>query len=254
MIMKIRLFLLFLLSSCICKAESLCKQEPNANGFWISVLQIVAGAVISIVFVVWMEYVRQPKLKLSIVSPVDKIFDGNYPARKFRSLRLCVSNKNLPFLLRWLLRIPAQNCYGKISFHMLDGQNVFGREMQIRWTDSPEPTPIFANVGGQPALIYDTERLTPRYNRDVFPGTDGEILDVAVRFDSDNECYGWSNESYFSEPKWRNPKWKLDAGIYLVRVEIFTTGKRIKETFRLINNVTISDFRLEKQMPNDPTL
>src|SRR5712671_1378153 len=101
------------------------------------IFQIVTGALLSIGFVIWMEYIRQPRLTLSIPPPADNNYPANFPAQRARFLRLAISNNNLPFFLRWLLRAPAQQCHGTISFHHLDGQNVFGRSMEIRWIRSP---------------------------------------------------------------------------------------------------------------------
>lgn len=217
------------------------------------VMQIVAGSLISIGFVIWMEFVRQPHLKISIPPPADINYQGGRPAQRMRSLRLSVSNANLPFLLRWLMRLPAQKCHGTISFHHLDGQNVFARSMQIRWIRSPEPVPIQGSVGGQPLVIIDPLRLTPELNWDIYPGIE-EQFDVVARFDNDAECYGWSNESYFSNPVWRNPNWKISPGRYLIKVDIFSSGKRCTGVFRLINDVPINDFRLENVQQGDPLI
>jgi hypothetical protein len=214
------------------------------------ILQIVAGALISILFVMWMEYIRQPHLRITIPQPADNTYGANFPAQRARFLRLAISNDNLPFFLRWLLRVPAQKCHGSIQFHHLDGQNVFGRAMQIRWIRSPEPVPIQANFGGQRLAIFDPVRLTPELNWDIYPGME-ELFDVAARFDADVDCFGWSNESYFSDPIWRNPNWRVPPGRYLIKVEVFSSGKRCEGLFRLINDVQIGDFRLEPAQRDD---
>lgn len=217
------------------------------------VLQIFAGALLSIFFVVWMEYLRQPNLTISIAPLADNPYPAQFPARRARFLRLTIANNKLPFLLRWLLRSPAQKCHGSIQFHHLDGQNVFGRSMQIRWIRSPEPVPITANLGGQQLQIFDPVRLTPELNWDIYPGME-ELFDVAARFDADVDCFGWSNESYFSNPIWRNTNWRIPPGRYLVKVEILSSGKKCSGVFRLINDVQINDFRLEPTQPEDPLI
>jgi hypothetical protein len=50
--------------------------------------------------------------------------------------------------------------------------------------------------------IIDTMRLSLKSRIDVYPG-ESEPLDVAARFDDDVQCFGWSNEGYFSDPPWR---------------------------------------------------
>lgn len=225
----------------------------DTNSFlWRDVYQIVAGALISIAFVVWMEYIRQPSLRIIILPPAEINLTPNHPAQHIRSLRLAVRNMSLPWWFKWLSRLPAR-CSGTISFHALDGQNIFGRVMQIRWINSPEPLPITAQLGGQILAINDPVRLTPELNREVFV-SDEEIFDVAARFNEETECYGWSNENYFSNPIWRNPNWQLEQGIYLVRVEIRSSGKRCKQLFRLINMGPVNAFRLTSTLPNDPKI
>jgi hypothetical protein len=85
---------------------------------------------------------------------------------------------------------------------------------------------------------------------DVPPG-ETQRLDVAARFDAEDECYGWNNESYFSDPIWRNPEWRLNAGRYLVKVTIISAGDKCIGLFRLINDVSRLDFRLEAILPGD---
>lgn len=189
------------------------------------ILQIVVGSLISILFVVWMEYVRQPKLSFTISHPGDVTYPVNErPAKQLRALRLTITNHNLPWIMKWLQRSSAQRCSGTISFHHLDGHNVFARSMSVRWTRSPEPVPIEGRIGNERFTIADPQRLSPELAWDIFPGTSEEI-DVATKFDQDEECYGWSNESYFSNPLWRNPRWRLEKERYLINVVIATSGR-----------------------------
>ena len=85
---------------------------------------------------------------------------------------------------------------------------------------------------------------------DVYPG-ESQRLDVAAKFDNEAECYGWSNESYFSNPVWRNPDWTLPSGRYLVKGTVISSGEKCTGVYRLVNDVPQSDFRLEEAMPED---
>ncbi len=225
----------------------------NAPVSFISLFQIVLGTLLSICFIIWMEFVRQPNLRLSIPPQVDLHYNQNYPAQRIRSLRLSISNKNLPLLLRWLMRMPAQKCHGTISFYDSVGKNIFNRSMEIRWIRSPEPVPIQGFVGVQKLTIIDPIRLTPELNWDIYPGME-ELFDVVARFDTDEECFGWSNQSYFSNPIWRNPNWRIPSGKYFIKVEIFSSGRLCAGTFRLINDLSIDDCRLEKIKADDPVI
>jgi hypothetical protein len=85
---------------------------------------------------------------------------------------------------------------------------------------------------------------------DVYPG-EQERLDIAARFDNESECYGWSNDSYFSDPVWRIPDWRLPPGRYLVNVTVVSSGEKATGLFRLVNDVPQSDFRLQEALPDD---
>ncbi|GAH46326.1 unnamed protein product, partial [marine sediment metagenome] len=131
------------------------------------------------------------------------------------------------------------------------GQNVFGRPMQARWVSPQEPLPIQVVAQGHPTMyMFDPVRLAPDMYRDIYSG-ESEQLDVAVRFDNDDECYGWCDDNYNSKPLWRNPDWKLNPERYLVEVTIVFSGGRCNGLFRLINDVSVDAFRLEKAQSSD---
>lgn len=143
-------------------------------------------------------------------------------------------------------RNAAVDSWGTISFHHLnDGQDVFGRAIPVRWSGSTEP-PVAA-AGG---VILDPSWLQSLHRRDIQPGEE-EPIDVAARFDADESCYGWTNENYFSTPVWRNPRWELRRGRYLVRVELRTSGQKFVQCFRLSNEGTRDSFRLEPPQRGD---
>ena len=77
---------------------------------------------------------------------------------------------------------------------------------------------------------------------DVYPGEE-QLLEVAVRFDDEPECYGWSDESYFHG--WRNQNSKLPPARYLAKVVVTSSGQKCIAVFRLIDDVgNRTDFRL----------
>jgi hypothetical protein len=146
-----------------------------------------------------------------------------------------------------MVRAPALQCRAEITFHHRDGHNVFGRAMDGRWASSPEPVAsgIFDLEGTHKFSLLDITRITTASRVDVYPG-ESEILDIANRPFDDPNCYGWNNEAYFSQPKWRNPDWKLAPERYLVKVVVRSSGQTCVGKFRLINDVPRTDFRLER--------
>jgi len=160
-----------------------------------------------------------------------------------------------------MTRAPALQCKATIAFHHLDGQNIFGRSMEGRWAGSPEPT-VIEGVGelSHPSddrppdpiklTIIDRMRLTLKSRIDVYPG-ESEDLDIVARLDEDEHCYGWNNETYLCSTPWRNPRWRLARGRYLVRVTVASSGQKCVGTFRLVNDVARFDFRLEMPRSED---
>lgn len=221
---------------------------------WWAVLEIVAGALISAGFLMWTENIRKANLTMKIEpSPIDVSYANRpAPAQRARYVRLIVQNAELPGYAGWLSRSPAVGCIATITFHHLDGQNVFGRSMSGRWAGTPEPVPIQAfSPSGLQMIIVDPVRLSPELRRDIRSGVPHETLDISARFDSDSDCYGWCNDNYFSTPRWRNPDWKLSPGRYLVRVNLRWSGGERSGLFRLINDVPVNAFRLEKAQASD---
>jgi hypothetical protein len=213
----------------------------------LTILEVVLGALVAILTTIMVENLRKPRLQLSLDPPSDRQYQ-NRPAQNVRFLSVELDNKPLPRWARWMSRSAALQCHGNITFHHLDGQNIFGRIMIGRWSESPEPTATIFTIGSQTVSIVDPSRVTTRI--DVPPG-ESLHLDIAARFDDEDECYGWNNDSYFSSPIWKNPDWRLSAGRYLVRVTIISAGDKCVGLFRLINDVPQHDFRIEASLPND---
>ena len=123
--------------------------------------------------------------------------------------------------------------------------------MPVRWVRSPEPivNKIVDTNGKVQFYVQDYTRVGMESRIDVYPG-DEEMLDVAVRFNGEEACFGWNNESYLH--KWRNPDFQLKPGRYIVKAIITSSGRKCVGKFRLINNVqALKDFRLTELLPED---
>ncbi len=222
----------------------------------VQVINITLGAfasfVLSLFIIIYIEKIKLPFLEFSIEIPAIELdYPSGRPATYHKGLRVFVKNRPLPCLLSWSLsRTAALNCRAIISFHHLDGQNVFGRSMNGRWVETPQPIPLVGRVGNQDLILIDEMRLTQISRIDIYAG-DQTLLDIAGRFDQDQEAYGWSNDNYFSNPIWRAPQWRLPAGRYLVKVKIISSNTESTALFRIINDVSVTDFRLENAQPND---
>ena len=215
-------------------------------------IEVVLGAIVAIAITILIENLRKPKLVLKIEKPTDADYRNreNYPAEIARYLCLNLLNEPLPAWARWMTRNPALQCHGQITFHHLDGQNVFGRSMPIRWSGSPEPIALTLIIDGKRSSLWDPSRFSMEPCMDVYPD-EAARLDIVARFDNEVFCYGWSNQSYFSDPIWRNRDWKLLPNRYLVKVLIKSSGANCVGIFRIINDVPQNAFRLEVASPDE---
>ena len=57
-------------------------------------------------------------------------------------------------------------------------------------------------------------------------------------------CYGWNNDSYLHN--FEHPSWKLDKGRYIVRIRAVTGGREFVYVFRIVNDASFEDFRIEQ--------
>ena len=209
---------------------------------------VVVGGLITIVVTIVVEWVRKPKLDIEIGDPAD----NNYPSGQIqqgRFIYLHVHNKPLSFF-RWMARNPALQCHGTITFHDMEGQRIFDRAMPIRWSDSPEPIAPQVVVNNTAVTLIDPHRIGDIERRDIHPG-ESERMDIVARFENDTECYGWSNQNYFSTPAWRNPDWCLPRGKYLACVNVVSSGEKCTRVFRVINTGQRKDLHVEHPQPND---
>jgi hypothetical protein len=120
--------------------------------------------------------------------------------------------------------------------------------MPVRWSESPEPVLPWFELNGERIQIIDQARIRLVERVDI-PADEVRSLEIAVRFDSENDCYGWTNESYFHE--FKHPNWKLLMGRYLIRIVIKYSGDETHKIFRLINDVAWKEFRLENAIQED---
>lgn len=212
-------------------------------------IEVILGAVLSILITIWVEYLRKPKLGFQKTNNNDSDYSRlpeKRPANTARFLSVVVENKPLSRLVRWLSRNAALQCHAEITFYHLDGQDVFGRGMTARWSGPVEPVPTLQISGDRNQIfISNLGSNISTTRKDIYPGEDAS-LDIAARFDQDDECFGWNDEAYFSNPMWRNPKWKLLPGRYLVKVELTSAGDKATNYYRLINDTDITSFRLEQ--------
>jgi hypothetical protein len=184
--------------------------------------------------------IARPKVEASIEPPMQAVHSVSGP---YTAVRLLISNK----ARWWTLRAPAVRCRGSVTFYNDRAYDVFGKPMKGRWSNSPQPAPeTFAMADGRRFVQLPIDRYDREARKDIYPGKDeNEPLDIAVRWPSDTECYGWCNEAYLVQ-NGKNESWRLDQGVYVIMVIINISGRDDKFYFRLHNDGPATAFRLEK--------
>ncbi len=208
------------------------------------------GALLSLLASIYIEFQRKPKLHFEIEDPPhDSQPSGGIKEARFLRVLLC--NDPMPSFLKWLDRNPAMQCYGDIQFyHLEDGAYIFSRPMPIRWGASDEPLTFQILPDNKTALIFDYAKFNSSFHRNCFPGIK-EPIDVAARFDDDEECFGWTSENYLPDKTWRNPEWKLPKGRYLARVAVHSSGETVSAIFQIENTVARKHFHLSHATQDD---
>lgn len=184
--------------------------------------------------------IARPKVEATIEPPFPAIHSVS---EQYTAVRLLISNK----ARWWTLRAPAVRCRGTITFYIDQGYDVFGKPMAGRWANSPQPSiETFRMADGRTFPQLPIDRYNREARKDIYPGKDDdEPLDVAARWPGDAECYGWCNEAYLAQDG-KNADWRLDRGVFLLKVIVNISGRDVNFYFRLHNDGPITAFRLEK--------
>src|SRR2546425_3884521 len=208
-------------------------------------ISLLVGGLLNIAAACFVERLRGPRIKFEI----EPVWEGQIMpgALDLRSLRVRVSNTPLGgFFGIFVIRAPALQCRGLITFHRLDGRNMFSGPMEARWASAlqPNPIPIIDESGQVKLRILDPAMIGVGSRVDIYPG-ESEVLDVVARIQADVECYGWNNETYFSQPFGRNAKWKLPHERFLASVVIISSGRKRTGVFEVVNDGPRNMFRLQ---------
>jgi hypothetical protein len=207
------------------------------DNFWTQLFIAFIGSIPALLFALWVERQRMPKLK--IIASEEANADNTYQApnahmgQRWKFFRVLVENKAFVFPFNWIPRQTAENCRAKIEFSKIGTENL-SFSMNGRWASTPE-IPHVPNDAILKLLYPDPVTI---------PVDEKEYLDVITKYENDKEAYGWNNEAYFHD--WRTPSYKLERGKYSVKITITTqNGKTFTERFELSISDKIEDTYLK---------
>lgn len=176
----------------------------------ISFLSSILGVILALIFD------REKYPKLDIIAGEEANSDntyasGNQTGKRWKFFRVSVINRKIHPCLSWLmLRQTAENCRATVYIKGINNSTDFS--YKGRWASTPE-LPHLSNGDALLKLLYYPDPVT------IEEG-EREILDIFTKNEDDNEAYGWNNESYYHQ--WRNEDYKLNQGLYKLKVVINT--------------------------------
>jgi len=201
------------------------------------------GAFLSLFLSILIENQRKPKLSIRLDEPSTDNNQINRPAKKIKILRVHVINAKLPKFFFWLNRDAAMHCNADIQVLHIDNLSpIFQHTISARWSRADEPiSQQFDSTTKQMLPVPDISKYNAAFTRNIYPDSE-EPIDTFVRFDADEECYIWNNDTYYKG--WRNSEVQIPKGRYYVIVTLYSSGEIIRGYYQLENSVSIKDFRL----------
>ena len=230
-----------------------------------SAVSIVLSALVTIGVVVVVERFRKPDLRLEVAEPVTD-------ANGWRVAVVHLRNARLPWILQWMSRDPAMECHGTVTFCTLDRSPLPPGPMPIRWSKDEQPiglqhfidkegrkqhSPLFRHSPRRRGLrllsrVIDSTiehtravDLNPFLSPSVvhvYPDEEAQLAVVVRHNDTNDSCYGWSNQNYrFGGLS----PWVLKKGEYRAHIKITSSSRKIDDWFRLVDDGTQAGLRLE---------
>ena len=151
---------------------------------------VLLGVLASLIVAMFVEWMRKPDLSITILPPqTTYLISRSVATGTCVGLKVCVSNKRLPFIFRWMQRQSARDCRAALHFLREDKTPFIARPMPGRWSGSVQPVPLEGII--RPSMetieIHDIARLTAD-SRIHIPAGEEEGLDVAARFPGETDA------------------------------------------------------------------
>lgn len=219
------------------------KKENNtqfSEGFWgikdwkTILISTIAGGLLGFGTVILVEWLKEPNIVFEVGTEDDD------PTNQRKFIHIKIRNLNKKFRYSPINTSIASSAKALIK---IEDQQFIGR-----WTSKGEP--LIYGPGNIPIAVNPNEILvTPR--EDICPaplGDDNEVVQVAIgmKYENENEFYGFNNESYLYQPHLKNNKRQFGQGEFVGEILIYTLGNKYNKRFRVYNPTTNrNDFKLE---------
>ena len=211
------------------------------------------GLILTIAATLYIEKLRSPKLEFFEEDDSSGNLARDAPAKKIKLLRVKIINIDLPEVIRFLRREPAYHC--RVTFQVFYHDNkkpLFEKPIPARWSHSDPPaiTQLDSNTNKE-ISIFDWSKYNEIINHDCYTGIP-EPIDIVARFDSDNECYIYNNDSFYPNyVNWKSENKKIPQGRYFLVVTAYYSGMKTYGYYELENNLSVDHFRLSLVSPSE---
>ncbi len=191
-------------------------------------------AIISLFAAVSMPFIydRLRAPKLSAIIPEDDPSVQPLPGARRGFYHVMIVNKNVEIKGRRIFwSHPSYHTRVTMKFMNEKGRKLF--ELNGRWDRGPEPlAPGIA--GGRVVFLPDSSLVPISETIDISPGKGGDRFCVVMKYEGEEECWGFSNWSYIRgwQRGWRDPDSRLGIGKYIV--DVYITASNAERSFRFI--------------------
>lgn len=198
-------------------------------------LGALVSAFLGTSFAIWVDHRKTPNIALE-VGEIGDDAKGNY-----RFTHLKVTNLPRKGLLKKAVFGNKLANYSKVQLEFLDPKSkkqLFS--IQGRWASTAQPVAITDSgikFNDAQAFIGETETILSEEDKP---------LDVALKFDGEDEFYGFNNWSYIRE-QWKNPDWRCDLKEVLLRAHFRCDSSKVVKEFIIVNpGKSIKEFQIKE--------
>jgi hypothetical protein len=186
----------------------------------LEILRWIWPFIVSAIMIILIDYFRKPRIEIRYKDePISK--DPR------RWVHVFVVNKPLQIISRYT----AMECRGKVVYTHLQTGETKG-PFENKWASRVNPIRVELDSSNRPVVLVDETLIQQAKVENIPPGAE-RGLDIAVKFNGENEAYIWTPESYYNR---KNPKYELKQGEYRVKVRIEAPGLcPVEKTFILEN-------------------